>query len=234
MYSDNGTNFFGANKELGEIYKLHDTPEFKDSIASFALSKRIIWHFNLSLFPHFGGLEAAVKSFRDHLKRVLKDLTLTYKQINTLLIEIEGILNSQSLCSLSADTNDPLVITPAHLLVGRLITFLPETNLVSVSSNRLAIYKFITKMRQDFWNKWHKEYLNELQTRQKWIKSSSNIKAGTVVILMEDNPVSARWPLGIVTEVFPGNDGVARVASVRTAIGVYKRNITRLCPLLTD
>ena len=41
MYSDNGTNFVGANKKLQEIYKLVDTPEFQNSIENFALSKRI-------------------------------------------------------------------------------------------------------------------------------------------------------------------------------------------------
>ena len=74
MYSDNGTNFVGANKELREIYDLHERDEFKQKIGSFATSKRFEWHFNLPLSPHFGGLwEAAVKSFKQHLKRVLRD-----------------------------------------------------------------------------------------------------------------------------------------------------------------
>ena len=109
-----------------------------------------------------------MKSFKHHLKCVLKDQKLTYEQINTFLIEIEAILNSRPLCSLSADPNDPFVITPAHLLIGRPFNFLPERNFVSVPNNRLSTYNFITKARQNFWSKWHKEYLHELQTRQKW------------------------------------------------------------------
>ncbi|XP_033221084.1 uncharacterized protein LOC117175486 [Belonocnema kinseyi] len=166
IYSDNGTNFVGANKELREIYDFFETEEFKKKIGSFALSKRKEWHFNPPLSPHFGGIwEAAVKSFKHHLKRLLKDQKLTYEQMNTLLIEIEVIFNTRPLYALSADPDDPLAIAPAHLLIGRPFNFLPEKNLISVPDNRLSTYNLITKAQQDFWKRWYKEYLNELQTR---------------------------------------------------------------------
>jgi hypothetical protein len=232
MYSDNGKNFVGTANELREIYDLFDTQEFKQSINNFALSKRIQWHFNPPLSPHFGGLwEAAVKSFKHHLKRVLKDQLLTYEQINTLLIDIEAILNSRPLCTLSADPNDPSSLTPAHLLLGRPINFLPEKNLLSISDNRLSIYNFVVKAKQDFWNRWHKEYLNELQLRQKWQTSTAELLPGSVVVLHDDSKTCARWPLGVIIEVYPGSDSISRVAMVKTADGVYKRNITHLCPL---
>ncbi|XP_063981499.1 uncharacterized protein LOC135164772 [Diachasmimorpha longicaudata] len=232
MYSDNGTNFVGANRELDELYSLISNPEFEDTVGAYATSKRIRWHFNPPLSPHFGGIwEAAVKSFKHHLKRVLKDHKLTYEQLNTFLIEIEAILNSRPLCALSADPNDPIAITPAHLLIGRPFNQLPERSFSSVAVNRLSIYNFITKAKQDFWNKWHKEYLHELQTRHKWQDSTAELQVGSVVLLMDDHLTCARWPLGVITEVFPGNDGVARVATIRTTNGTFKRNITRLCML---
>ena len=100
--------------------------------------------------------------------------------------------------------------------------------------NRLATYNFITKAHQDFWETWSKEYLNQLQTRQKWQILSNELKEGSVVILMEDNLGCARWPLGVITKLYPGTDELVRVASVRTATGVYKRNITRLCLIPTE
>ena len=150
IYSDNGTNFVGANKELRGIYQLFDTPEFKKSIRNFTLSKQIVWHFNPPLSPHIGGIwEAVVKSFKHHLKRILKDQKLTYEQINTLLIEIEAILNSRSLCTLSADPNDPLVITPAHLLIGRPFNGLPEKNLLSIPDNRRFVIVIIDNVGRE-------------------------------------------------------------------------------------
>ncbi|XP_014207299.1 uncharacterized protein LOC106638559 [Copidosoma floridanum] len=232
VYSDNGTNFVGANNELREIYDLFKTPEYENQIENYALSNRITWHFNPPLSPHFGGLwEAAVKSFKHHLKRILKDHTLTYEQMQTLLIEIEAILNSRLICTLSADPNDPLALTPAHILIGKSFKTLPEKNLVSVPDNRLSTWNFITKARQDFWNRWHTDYLNEFNIRQKWHESTGEIKPGAVVILIEKTIPHGRWPLGVVLEVCPGNDGIARVAQVKTTTGVYKRNITSLCLL---
>ncbi|XP_063981078.1 uncharacterized protein LOC135164551 [Diachasmimorpha longicaudata] len=232
MYSDNGTNFVGANRELNELYNLISSPDFEETVGAYATSKRIRWHFNPPLSPHFGGIwEAAGKSFKHHLKRVLKDHKLTYDQLNTLLIEIESILNSRPLCALSADPNDPIAITPAHLLIGRPFNQLPERSSSSVAVNRLSIYNFITKAKQDFWNKWHKEYLHELQTRHKWQDSTAELKVGAVVLLMDDLLTCARWSLDVITEVFPGSDGIARVATIRTTNGTFKRNITRLCML---
>lgn len=167
MKSDNGTNFVGANNELQEIYDLHATPEFRDAIQNYAASERIEWQFNPPLSPHFGGLwEAAVKSFKHHLNRIMKDQTLTYEQLDTLLKEISAVLNSRPLYVNSADPNDALAITPAHLLIGRPFKLLPELDFVSVPDNRLSIYERISKAREDFWQCWHKEYLHELQARQ--------------------------------------------------------------------
>ena len=103
--------------------------------------------------------------------------------------------------------------------------------MVSVPDNRLSTYNFITKARQDFRNRWYKEYLNELQTRQKWHESTEDLKVGSVVILMEDNQGCGRWPLGVIIGVHPGSDNIVRVVDVRTTNGVYKRNLTRLCLL---
>ncbi|XP_058809943.1 uncharacterized protein LOC131675115 [Phymastichus coffea] len=235
MYSDNGTNFVGANSELQRIYQLHDSPEFKDAIQTFAAAERIEWNFNPPLSPHFGGLwEAAVKSFKHHLNRVIKDQKLTYEQLETLLKEIAVVLNSRPLYAISADPNDSLAITPAHFLIGRSFNFLLDQNYVSVPDNRLTSYQLVSKARQAFWSKWHKEYLHELQTRQKWLTSGTALSIGSVVVSMEDNPACARWPLGVVVEIHPGSDGIARVASVKMASGIYKRNITRLCVLPVD
>ncbi|XP_058806332.1 uncharacterized protein LOC131672852 [Phymastichus coffea] len=233
MRSDNGTNFVGAKNELKKLYELHGTSAFQEAIQNFTIPKRIEWQFNPPLSSYFGGLwEAAVKSFKYHLNRVMTNQPLTYEQLETFLKEIAAILNSRPLYVTSADPNNPLAITPAHALIGRPFDFLAEPDFVSVADNRLKPYQFISKARQDFWRKWHQEYLHELQVRTKWLNSTATLKSGMVVVSMEDtNSPCARWPLGIVEEVHPGSDGIARVATVKMASGVYKRNITRLCVL---
>ncbi|XP_058800272.1 uncharacterized protein LOC131669426 [Phymastichus coffea] len=125
MYSDNGTNFVGANRELQELYDFFEKPEFRREVGEHATAKRVQWHFNPPLSPHFGGLwEAAVKSFKHHLKPIV-DNQFTFDQLETLLIEIEAILNSRPLGALSANPNDLLAVSPAHLLIGRPFNVLP-------------------------------------------------------------------------------------------------------------
>lgn len=92
VYSDHGTNFVGANKELGEIYKLFDKDAFRKEVGDSAISKRIEWLFNPPLSSHFGGIwEAAAKCSKHHLKRIVKSHFI-YEQLSTLLIEIKGFL----------------------------------------------------------------------------------------------------------------------------------------------
>ncbi|XP_066585538.1 uncharacterized protein [Prorops nasuta] len=132
LYSDNGTNFVGANSQLKEMYALLNSEEQQININRFASEQR--------------------------------NTLLTFEEFYTFTTEIEGILNSRPIIAISSDPNDILALTPAHYLISKPITTLPESNLTEIPSNRLSIWQHISKMRQDFWIRWNKEYLNELQT----------------------------------------------------------------------
>ncbi|XP_023247411.1 uncharacterized protein LOC111643569 [Copidosoma floridanum] len=232
VYSDNGTNFVGASSRLRELHALLDSERFKSQVSDFALAQKIEWHFNPPLSPHFGGLwEAAVKSCKHHLRRVVGDRLYTYEILSTFMYEIAAILNSRPLCPISTDANDPIPLTPAHFLIGRAFTMLPENNVFSVPDNRLSCWEMITKSKQDFWRRWQIEYLTELQKRQKWFKPDMNIEKDTVVLVIDKNEPCMQWRMGRVVEVHPGDDGVVRVVSVKTEKGVYLRNTKTLCPL---
>lgn len=71
IYSDNGTNFVGANNEMTEFLR---TLRENERVYRYLIDKEVTWHFTPPLSPHFGGLwEAAVKSFKHHLRRVVGD-----------------------------------------------------------------------------------------------------------------------------------------------------------------
>lgn len=235
VYSDNGTNFVGANNRLIEVAQMLDSETFKNQVNDFAIVRRIKWHFNPPLAPHFGGLwEAAVKSFKYHFKRVIGDKNFTFEEVNTFAIEIEAILNSRPLYPLSSDPNDPIALTPAHFLIGQPFTILPEENLLTVPENRLKSWELIQQSRQSFWKRWQFEYLSELQRRQKWVNNRPNITPDTIVLIINKNQPCMRWQLGRVLEVHPGNDGIVRTATIKTNSGVYKRAVKLLCPLPTE
>lgn len=174
-----------------------------------------------------GGLwEAAVKSFKRHLTHVAGlEMLFTYEQFNTLITEIEAILNSRPLTPISSDPNDPIVLTPGHFLIGDSLTNLRDRNFTDVPTNRLNTWEHIQKVKQDFLKRWRREYLTEIIQRTKWTKSEPNITVGTVVILKEDYLPPSQWALGRVIECLPGDDGVVRTVKVKTAKSSFIRNL---------
>ena len=75
------------------------------------------WHFNPPAAPNFGGIwEAAVKSTKHHLKRVMGEQLFTFNQFNTLLKQIEAFLNSRPLLPLNDDITDLQILTPFQLI----------------------------------------------------------------------------------------------------------------------
>ncbi|XP_011874869.1 PREDICTED: uncharacterized protein LOC105565906, partial [Vollenhovia emeryi] len=86
VYSDNGTNFVGANNQLREMYALFNSDKHKNTVDRFACENQIKWHFIPPAAPHFGGLwESTVKLFKHHFKRVVGDALFTFEELNTLV-----------------------------------------------------------------------------------------------------------------------------------------------------
>ncbi|XP_045769775.1 uncharacterized protein LOC123870493 [Maniola jurtina] len=227
IYSDNGTSFVGAYKEIGKFLK-----DSCISVSESVANEGIAFHFIPPYSPHFGGLwEAGVKSVKYHLRRVLGNSNFTYEQLNTVLVQIEGLLNSRPLTPLSSDPNDLQPLTPAHFLIGRPLTALPVPNYENQPVNRLNRYQRIEQVRQHFWTRWSKEYISELQHRSKWQVPTSSLNVGDLVAIKEDGLPPLKWKLGRVVAVYPGSDGIARVADIRTASGVVSRSFSKICPL---
>lgn len=81
IYSDNGTNFIGANNQLKEVYALFNSDEHKELINRYSIEHRISWHFIPPAAPHFGGLwESTVKLFKHHFNRVVGDSLFTFEE----------------------------------------------------------------------------------------------------------------------------------------------------------
>lgn len=232
IYSDNGTNFVGANRTLQS--KFDETiHQLQKSAAEMVAIKGVQWHFIPACSPHFGGLwEAGVKSFKHHLKRILDNTTLTYEEFLTLLIEIEAVLNSRPLCPLSSDPNDTDALTPGHFLTGGPLNAVPEPSLLNMRENRLNRWQYIEKLQQDFWNSWTKEYLSELQQRpKKWRTEQPNLQTGDIVLIKDIKLPPRNWPLARITAIHPGEDGIVRAVSIKHKNGETKRAISKLCRL---
>lgn len=234
IYSDNASTFKGARSQLTELYDLQSSQDHQSKVQYFTAQHGVDFHFIPSYSPTFGGLwEAAVKSTKHHLKRTLQSQLLTYEQINTVLVEIECVLNSRPLIPLSSsDVNDYSYLTPGHFLIGSALTMYPENDVSNTPQNRLKYWKLCTQLKQSFWKMWYKQYLNVLQNRPKWLNVTPNVKVDSLVILKEDNVPTMCWPLARIVKLYPGHDGHVRAVEVKTANGKsHVRSITKICVL---
>lgn len=231
IYSDNGTNFIGAWKEL-KLYQQDLKQEFETGVTNHLAKYGTTWHFIPPLSPHFGGLwEAGVKSMKHHLRRIVGETKLTYEELSTVISQIEAALNSRPICPLSNDPEDLTALTPGHFLVGDALLSPPETDYTDINIGCIKKWQLLQKMYQDFWKRWSTEYLARLQQRPKWLKTHENIKIGELVLIKEENLPPTKWKLGRVTATHPGDDQIVRVVTVKTDTSEFKRSLSKLCRL---
>ncbi|KAH8345409.1 hypothetical protein KR084_001463 [Drosophila pseudotakahashii] len=149
--------------------------------------------------------------------------------MRTLLAQISAVINSRPLCyTLDTETN---YLSPAHFLIGRPLTTVPDPDLSHIPVGRLGYWQSIQSMLQGFWKKWHQEYLTTLQQRPKWTNSTPNISTGDVVLVKESNSPPASWHIARVMETYPGKDDLVRAVKLKTPTGEMTRPITKVAVL---
>jgi len=227
MFSDNGKTFVGTNVELKKLYKIIKSDE---SLISYFNDEHIEWHFIPPKSPNFGGLwESCVKSFKFHLRRVAGNANLTLEEFLTLLIEIEAVLNSRPLTPLTPDFDNFETLSPGHFLIGRPVTSIVEPQLIDVRENRLTRWQRVSWLSQHIWRLWKRNYLNNLQQRQKWKFSKDNVEIGSLVVIKNDTLPGTKWLTGRIVDVFYGDDDKIRVVNLKLPDGkIIRRNVRQI------
>ncbi|XP_046868672.1 uncharacterized protein LOC124461165 [Drosophila willistoni] len=204
--------------------------EHNDVVSKALADQGIKWNFIPPYSPHWGGKwESAVRSVKLHLRRVIGTIVLTFEQMHTLLSQIESVVNSRPLCT--ASDTEIAYLSPAHFLIGRTYTAVPEDGYFQIPTNRLSYWQHVQAMLQGFWKRWHQEYLTSLQQRPKWTTKLPNIAIGNLVLIKDSNAPPSAWLLGRVTQVFTGADGLVRAVQVLTKSGEVTRPITKIAAL---
>ncbi|XP_045507446.1 uncharacterized protein LOC123703480 [Colias croceus] len=225
LWSDNGTTFVGASRELQSALS---------SVGEQLEANGTEWHFIPPHSPNFGGLwEAGVKSTKFHLKRVIGETTLTYEEMSTLLAQVEACLNSRPITVDTSDPNEPAPLTPGHFLIGGPLLGIPDVyNYLDSNVSSLSRWQLIQRMFQSFWDRWSKEYLSNVMIRYKWKSKTSEPNIGDIVLIKEDDLPPMRWIMGKVIDKHPGHDKVTRVVSILVKKSIIKRPVNKLCILL--
>ncbi|BES99536.1 Retrotransposon protein [Nesidiocoris tenuis] len=219
IYSDNGTNFVGTANALASL-------DWNVIVAESSVQK-IRWNFNPPAAPWWGGWwERLIGILKGLLRRNLGNSVLRLEELSTLLCECESVMNSRPLTYSSDRANELIPITPAHFLKN--ICTEETTDLDEVDANHLNTrLRLLNSTRQNLKSRFRKEYLSFLVHQGKR-QSPKVIKVGDIVLIGDDSTKRINWPLGRVSEVFVGQDGVVRVAKVKTLKGEYTRPIQNL------
>lgn len=246
MYSDNGTSFVGAYKEIRQAFELFRSQENIEELNRRGTK----WIFMSPASPWRGGMyESAVKSTKHHLMRVIGAHKYTYGDYITLLKKIEACLNSRPLYTPTDDSTDTPVMTPGHLIAGRQLVCPPPINAPAQSDFSVQrVRREQQKMLQSFWESWHADFLSSLRMmeRKKWASVEPNVEIGQVVLIVDDNLPPSHWLIGRVIELMPSTDGLTRtvvleVASKKNAGEKYSkktskltRSVQKICALPTE
>ncbi|XP_049886650.1 uncharacterized protein LOC126381173 [Pectinophora gossypiella] len=225
IYSDNGTNFHGADEELRAAQR-----EWGPQLKDFALLQRTNWKYIAPGAPNQGGAwERLIRSVKTALVATLHERYPRDEVLATLLTEAEYTVNARPLTHVPVEPGDMEALTPNHFLLGT-SGGLPTTGPCREVDRRT--WRATQALADVFWRRWLTEYLPTLIPRGGTRSGrGADLKVGDVVIITD--PVLPRniWPRGEVIRLHQGPDGLTRVADVRTRGGIFRRPLRRLAVL---
>ena len=107
IVSDNAKAFKSAAKILPKVFSY-------PSVKRFLAGRRIAWRFNVDRAPWWRGFfERMIQNVKRCLRKTIRNARLSYDDLHTVLVEMEGTVNSRPLTYVSSDDpEEPL--TPSH------------------------------------------------------------------------------------------------------------------------
>ena len=226
IWSDNGTNFIGVEKEHHECIEKWNTL----NIAAELVHKGIKLRFNTPSAPNQGGIwERLVRSFKRVLYTIPGTLRLTDEVLNTNFCLVEHALNARPLTPVSANPSDLGAITPNQFLLGNQATGIPSIVGVDEFDHRKRYARAQSYYANAIWAQSLKEYVPALNLRAKWqTPAEHHIKFGDLVWIVEESNPRGYYPTARIKELRYGSDSVARSAVLRTSSGLLLRPLVKL------
>ncbi|XP_071491739.1 uncharacterized protein [Diadema antillarum] len=234
LRSDQATTFVGARNELREALSEMD----QERVREYLLENGCDWvpfKMNVPHASNMGGVwERQIQSVRRALEPLLKSAgsQLDDEAFRTFMTEAEAIINSRPLTTSNlCDSEAPEPLTPHHLLTAKPKIILPPPGVFQ----REDIYsrkwwRRVQHISNEFWLRWRKEYLQVLQTRQKWQRSGEDLQIGDIVISKENDGHRYQWPLARVISVYPSADGRVRKVKLLMSDGLLDHKGRRTSP----
>lgn len=234
MMSDNATTYHAAANHLQRIFT-------SQSVQTTLTQRGTQWHFIPTRAPWYGGWwERMIGVTKTTLKKVLGRACVNMQTLQTVITEVEAIINDRPLTYISSSVADPEPLTPSHLLHGRRLTTLPFDD-HDIRINGIRFYdnhddvnqraQRHAQIIQHFQRRWKHEYLTALREYRSQGTNKQTIQVGDVVQIQDDFKTRLSWNLALVEELIVGNDNQTRAARIRTYNGSTTIPIVKLYPL---
>jgi hypothetical protein len=207
FYSDNATQFQAADKNFKEIFQkvsFQTIEEYK-----FGGDSAINWEFSTP-YAHWtnGVTERMIKILKRQLRITLQNEIIDVKTLQTIVIELKRIINDRPL-AMTTDPDSVQSITPNMLIFGRQLNELktPEIDkLQEINFSDMWIKR--KKLLNTFWNRWQKDYLEQLSVNRKWNKKEDiNLNEGDIVLLKPETLSKNQWNIGKILKVMKNANG---------------------------
>ena len=241
VYSDQGKSFVGAQLPLKKWLSDWDKQIIHENMAKKHTEFHFSWDFNTPrASPMNDSIESLISSCRkafnatsNYLKR-----SYTFSEWETIVAEANYLVNSRPLFPKNVEDLDEEPITGNSLLFPYKQCSVPQSS-NNESINPRLYPKAAQAFFNQFWESWLRNMPLHLLFRSKWFRPRQNLKVGDYVIMLEpglkgQTAPRGLWEHAIVTEVFPGNDGLVQKAKLRlSGQRQLTRPIHKLCLIAT-
>ena len=220
--SDRGTNFQQVRTTLAEMCTAWEDaqPQIKQHYPD------IKWTLNPPRTPSFGGhFESLIKTLKGAFKTLVRwpKYSLTDEELITSMKEAAAMANMRPLTELSEDPRDLPALSPSEFLNAPVLNVVPnwtEKNFFK------GLKSDLDALKQEIWERMRAEVLANLQ-RVRHTQTGEPLYVGEIVMLRTQEWRADRWPLAVITELRPGDDGEVRVVKLRYATEGEKGVIQR-------
>ena len=183
----------------------------------------------LRTLPWWGGFyERLVGLVKSCIKKVISRAGLSFEELKTVIVEVEGLLNGHPLTYLS-DEEYCSSLTPNHLMYGRSLFNSSKgvSSEISASIDCQKIVQHHIVVTKHFKQRFINEYLTALQERHCYYQNKrkgikNNVKIGDVVLIKEEQISRLKRQKGKITSLIKSKDGLVR--GVELAIYQKQRN----------
>ncbi|GFS39009.1 integrase catalytic domain-containing protein [Trichonephila inaurata madagascariensis] len=180
-----------ADVKLKRLYMNICEPE----IQNYFGKKGIKGQYIVERAAWWGGCwERMVQITKFALRKILGKALISFEELQTILAEIEAIINSRPLTYVYIEPNEPCPPTPSNFLTGRRLTALPNWSdkrnieLFKCKKELIERYLYRERLLNIFWKRLKKEYLLQLKgaNLNKNVNVKTQFNINDVVLLGEE------------------------------------------------